>query len=478
MSDPYKLSSPQEQQIERDFNERCSQNARTSYYASQKSPQDSRDLDFSEVSNTVLMEVLATYRTLKSISKDTLKSDDRYPVFDAARVQYNLFKVFRNTLRYDLLHQRLTRKEKAVEDSSDLRSYVKNREWEGRLPLEAEIWEFARYFAYNPVQDYLLSLRGKTEENPQSLLDNFTEQVLGITDDLEKLFVRRTLVGAVARALEPGCKFDTVLVLMGPQGNGKSEFFRALFGGDNYGNVYEGGGDKDWRQALHCVWCAELGEIDGHLRQKRSSNMKSFITESTDKFRLPYGKEITAHPRPNILVGTTNDPTPLVDPSGNRRYWVVKTSQRICQKEVEEQRDRVWAAALQIYQQKTEIYYIDYNDTETTSRVDKRNKDCREQHPWEETIKLITECLDEAGRFIATKEQAQELTGGKFYLDLSKYWGCYLKTKNILEILGKAEELQTTQQARRVCDAMHNNGFELAARTDKGIKSKVWVPAR
>lgn len=478
MSDPYKYSSPQEEHIHEEIEERYREKARSSYYVSRKSTPAWREYDFSDISNTVLMEVLATYRTMKDIPRDTLKSDDRWPVFEAAKVQYNLLRVFGNTLRYDLLHQRLTRKEKAVEDSSDLRGYVKNREWEGRLPLEAEIWEFARYFAYNPVQDYLYSLRGEAEEDPQNLIDNFTEQVLGITDDLEKLFVRRTLVGAVARALEPGCKFDTVLVLMGPQGVGKSEFFRALFGGDNYGNVYEGGGDKDWRQALHCVWCAELGEIDGHLRQKRSSNMKSFITESTDKFRLPYGKEITAHPRPNILVGTTNDPTPLVDPSGNRRYWVVKTSQRICQKEVEEQRDRVWAAALQIYQQKTEIYYIDYDDSETTSRVEERNKNCREQHPWEETIKLITECLDEAGRFNATKEQAEELTAGKFNLDLCKYGGRYLKTKNILEILGKAEELQTTQQARRVCDAMNNNGFELAARTDKGIKAKVWVPAR
>lgn len=478
MSDPYKYSSPQEEQIHRELAERSRKSAVIRDYCSENPSRDWCDLDFSKITNTTLMEVLATYRAMKDEPRVVLKNLEKLQVFEAARVQVELFKVFTNTLRYDLLHQRLTLKENAVADSSDLRGYVKTRGWVGRLPLDAEIWEFARYFSYNPVQDYLNGLIGGAGEDPKGVIDNFTEKVLGITNHLDKLFVRRTLVGAVARALEPGCKFDTVLVLMGPQGNGKSEFFRALFGGDNYGNVYEGGGDKDWRQALHCVWCAELGEIDGHLRQKRSSNMKSFITESTDKFRLPYGKEITAHPRPNILVGTTNDPTPLVDPSGNRRYWIVKTSQKIDHKEVEEQRDRVWAAALQIYQQKTEIYYIDYNDTETTSRVDKRNKDCREQHPWEETIKLITECLDEAGRFIATKEQAQELTGGKFYLDLSKYWGCYLKTKNILEILGKAEELQTTQQARRVCDAMHNNGVELAARTDKGIKSKVWVPAR
>lgn len=478
MSDPYKYSSPQEEHIHEEIEERNREKARSFYYASRKSTPAWREYDFSEVSNTLLTEVLDTYRNLKEIPRDTLKNDDRWQVFEAARVQYNLFKVFRNNLSYDQLHQRLTLKGKAVEDSSDLRGYVKNQEWEGRLPLEAEIWEFARYFAYNPVQDYLHSLRGQAEQDPKALIDHFTEQILGITDDLSKLFVRRTLVGAVARALDPGCKFDTVLVLMGPQGNGKSEFFRALFGGDNYGNVYEGGGDKDWRQALHCVWCAELGEIDGHLRQKKSSGMKSFITESTDKFRLPYGKEITAHPRPNILVGTTNDPTPLVDPTGNRRYWVVKTSQSISQKEVEEQRDRVWAAALQIYQQNSEIYWIDYSDTVTMDLVNERNSDYREQHPWEEMIKLIAECLDSEGRFEATDEQCKDLTGNKYHLNLHNYFGHYLKTTNILEILGKNVEQQTITEARRVCEAMRSSGFELSARTQEGTKAKVWVPER
>ena len=478
MSDPYKYSSPQEEQIHRELAERSRKSAVIRDYCSENPSRDWCDLDFSEITNTTLMEVLATYRAMKDEPRVVLKNLEKLQVFEAARVQVELFKVFTNTLRYDLLHQRLTLKENAVADSSDLRGYVKTRGWVGRLPIDAEIWEFARYFSYNPVQDYLNGLIGGAGEDPKGVIDNFTEKILGITNHLDKLFVRRTLVGAVARALEPGCKFDTVLVLMGPQGNGKSEFFRALFGGDNYGNVYEGGGDKDWRQALHCVWCAELGEIDGHLRQKRSSNMKSFITESTDKFRLPYGKEITAHPRPNILVGTTNDPTPLVDPSGNRRYWIVKTSQKIDHKEVEEQRDRVWAAALQIYQQKTEIYYIDYDDKATMNLVNERNSDYREQHPWEEMIKLIAECLDSEGRFEATDEQCKDLTGNKYHLNLHNYFGRYLKTTNILEILGKSVEQQTTTEARRVCEAMRSSGFELSARTQEGTKAKVWVPER
>lgn len=430
--------------------------------------------DGTGITNTVLMEVFATYGELKDIPRATLQIDDKLPVFEAARVQFNLYKVFTNTLRYDVLHQRLTLRGNPVTDVSDLRGYLKNREWTGRLPLEAEIWEFARYFSYNPVQDYLNSLNTDIQD-PRGVIDRFAEQVLGAEDDLDKLFVRRTLIGAVARALNPGCKFDTVLVLMGPQGNGKSEFFKHLFGEDNYGTVSETSGDKDWRQAMHCVWCAEMGEIDGHLRQKNSSGMKSFITDSTDKFRLPYGREITSHPRPNVLVGTTNDPTPLVDPTGNRRFWVVKTNRKIDQVQVKEQRNDVWSAALRLYLETSEVFYIDYDDTATTALVEERNKEYREEHPWEETIRLIVDCLDHSGRFVPTSEQADELNRGRF-LPLEKYADRYLNTRCILELLGKEVNQQTTQESRRVGQTMRSAGFELGTRHEKGTKGKFWVP--
>ena len=468
MSDPYRYTSPQEERI----NYEIKQRRRARSYSSDNLPE--REYIGKGVTNPTLMEILATYAELAAHSKSDLQANDKFPVFEAARVQRNLLRVFGDTLRYDTLHQRLTLRERPIADVVELTGNLKTREWEGRLPLQAEIWEFARYFSYNPVQDYLNGLNTDIKE-PRAVVDRFSAEVLGVTDELDQLFIRRTLVGAVSRALNPGIQFDTVLVLMGPQGNGKSRFFRALFGPENYGTVSETSGDKDWRQAMHCIWCAELGEIDGHLRQKNSSGMKSFITESTDKFRLPYGREITTHPRPNILVGTTNDPTPLVDPSGNRRYWIVKVQRKIDQTAVEEQRDAVWGAALQMYLEGSEIPYIDYDDTQTTRLVDERNRDYREEHPWEETIRLIVSCLDSEGRFVPDENQADELNRGRF-LPLDKYADRYLDTRSILELLGREVEQQTTRESRRVCESMRNSGFTLAKRTQRGTGTKVWVP--
>lgn len=468
MSDPFRYTSPQEERINNEIDQR----RRARSYASERQPK--KEFVGKGVTNPTLMEILATYAELSEQSRNDLKESDRFPVFEAARVQRNLLRVFGDTLRYDTLHQRLTLRERPVADVVELMGNLKTREWEGRLPLQTEIWEFARYFSCNPVQDYLNGL-ATDSEHPRALVDRFSQEVLGLTDELDLLFVRRTLVGAVSRALNPGVQFDTVLVLMGPQGNGKSRFFRALFGPDNYGTVAETSGDKDWRQAMHCVWCAELGEIDGHLRQKNSSGMKSFITESTDKFRLPYGREITTHPRPNILVGTTNDPTPLVDPSGNRRYWIVKVKQKIDQAAVEAQRDAVWGAALQMYLEGSEIPYIDYDDTETTRMVDERNGEYREEHPWEETIRLIISCLDVVGKFVPNEQQADELNRGRF-LPLEKYADRYLDTRSILELLGRQIEQQTTAESRRVDGVMRNEGFVSKQRTQGGSKTRVWVP--
>jgi len=468
MSDPYKYSSPQEERINHEIETR--RRARSFYSDNLTRP----DYACKGVTNPILMEILATYAELATQSKNDIQASDKFPVFEAARVQKNLLMVFGDTLRYDTLHQRLTLRGNPIADVVELTGNLKKREWVGRLPLQAEIWEFARYFSYNPVQDYLNDLNTDIEE-PKAVVDRFSMEVLGVTDELDQLFIRRTLVGAVSRALNPGVQFDTVLVLMGPQGNGKSRFFRALFGPDNYGTVAETSGDKDWRQAMHSVWCAELGEIDGHLRQKNSSGMKSFITESTDKFRLPYGREITTHPRPNILVGTTNDPTPLIDPSGNRRYWIVKVNQKINQVAVEQQRDLIWGAALQMYLEGSEIPFIDYDDVETTKLVDERNREYREEHPWEETIRLIVSCLDSVGRFAPSEQQADDLNRSRF-LPLEKYADRYLDTRSILELLGREVEQQTARESRRVGEVMRNVGYTLAYRTQQGTKKKVWVP--
>jgi predicted P-loop ATPase len=261
-------------------------------------------------------------------------------------------------------------------------------------------------------------------------------------------------------------------VLVGPQGLGKSRFFEHLFGSDNYGLIYEGSGDKDWRLAMHSVWCAEMGEIDGHLRKKDASQVKSIITEATDKFRVPYGKDISTHKRPCILVGTTNQEAFLVDTTGNRRFWVVKVSKQIDQTVIQHRRNKVWAAAYQIWKENLEPYYIDYSDTELTKALNDRNLEHLDEHPWEDTIRLIVNCLDVNGRFEPNEEQAELLNRGRL-LQLWNYAGRYLQTRDILELLGKEQSRQTKADSNRISQSLRGlHRLTIARRNGQ----KVWVP--
>jgi predicted P-loop ATPase len=369
------------------------------------------------------------------------------------------------------------RASKCVDETEDLIPLCKkSTEWKGRLPKKSEIWQFAKHCSYNPIVNYLKLMGEAWSENsgdPQKYIDEFTEEVLGVSDPLDLMFVRRTLVGAVTRAMNPGCEMDTVLVLVGPQGAGKSRFFEHLFGPDNYGLIYEGSGDKDWRLAMHSVWVAEMGEIDGHLRKKDASQVKSIITEATDKFRVPYGRDISSHKRPCILVGTTNQEAFLVDTTGNRRFWVVKVNKQIDQEVIQRRRNKAWAGAYQIWKKNLEPYYIDYSEKELMEALNQRNLQHLDEHPWEDTISLIVDCMDVNGRFEPDEAQAELLNRGRL-LQLGNYAGRYLQTRDILELLGKETSRQTKADSNRVSQSMRGlHNFQLAVREGQ----RAWVLA-
>jgi hypothetical protein len=132
----------------------------------------------------------------------------------------------------------------------------------------------ARRHPFHPVRNMLTGLVWDGHDR----LDDWMIQFLDAPDTG---FVRRagryTLIGAVARVMDPGCRFDTVLVLEGPQGEYKSTVVEIL-GGDWYldGLGSEGKMDKEAVIAMAGFWIIELAEIDYHLRQNNASALKAF----------------------------------------------------------------------------------------------------------------------------------------------------------------------------------------------------------
>lgn len=177
--------------------------------------------------------------------------------------------------------------------------------------------------SFHPVREYL---EGLEEWDGIPRLEQLLIDYLGAENSLYvREVTKKTLVAAVARVMNPGCKFDYMLVLNGPQGIGKSTLFAHLGGNwftDSLGmNDMK---DKTAAEKLQGSWILEVGELAG-IKKAEVEAVKSFLSRQTDKYRPAFGRRTVEHPRQCIIVGSTNnDMGFLRDSTGNRRFWPVR----------------------------------------------------------------------------------------------------------------------------------------------------------
>ncbi|NET34689.1 MAG: DUF3854 domain-containing protein [Cyanothece sp. SIO1E1] len=240
----------------------------------------------------------------------------------------------------------------------------------------------AKQQLFSPVAEYLhqcADLYGPDDE----LLNSIAQTYLGSDSPLHATFIRKTLISAVARACSPGCKVDTVCILSGVQGVGKSSFWKVLAGEDWFDDSVGSVSDKDERLKLHQSWFVEWAELEAVFKRKDISAVKAFITTQTDQIRPPYGRTVKEFPRPSIIVGTTNFDEFLADPTGNRRFWVVPiVAAWIPLDQLASERDRIWAAATHAFLQ-GENWTL---PPEMRQQVAMANQDYQLSDPWEEKI--------------------------------------------------------------------------------------------
>ena len=172
---------------------------------------------------------------------------------------------------------------------------------------------------------------------------------------------RKTLVAAVARIYRPGTKFDSVLVIDGVQGIGKSTLFKDLTGEEYYSETLSltDMDDKSGAEKLQGFWVVEIGELAG-MKKADIEKVKAFLSTSDDKYRPSYGKTVESHPRQCIIIASVNGERGyLRDITGNRRFWVVKAHQEEPVKRwqfTSEERDQIWAEAKMFYARGEKLY--------------------------------------------------------------------------------------------------------------------------
>lgn len=173
---------------------------------------------------------------------------------------------------------------------------------------------------------------------------------LCVKDDLSRLLVRKWLCQCVAMAHNEQGLYgaDGMLVLKGPQGIGKTTFFRkcCCIGAQYFteGAVFDG--SKDKIMANTSSWITELGELPRSM--KDNDSMKAFITSPADKYRSPYDKKEDTHPRFTSFGATTNENAFLKDDT-NRRYWVVELDKISLARLNRVSFENIWAEAYKEY---------------------------------------------------------------------------------------------------------------------------------
>lgn len=244
---------------------------------------------------------------------------------------------------------------------------------------------------FDPVLDSLLALTAGVEPLPDRLWLALDELLLGTKNKVAAEFLPMYLVSAVARLMNPGCKVDQSLVLIGPQGVGKSRWGQATFGIDSLSlsmasaYVVDHLGsrlDKDDVTRMHRAWAVELGELDGIVRRTDQESFKAFLTRQTDVIRRPYKAGDEEMPRRNVFFGTSNG-APLKDLTGSRRFVCVGLSdQPLPLDRVMQYRAALWAKALEEYQAGAQWWSTNNEATEIAAQ----NCDFQTLEPWAEVI--------------------------------------------------------------------------------------------
>lgn len=169
-------------------------------------------------------------------------------------------------------------------------------------------------------------------------------------------------VSMIARVIRPGCKVDTMIVLEGVQGAGKSKAL-SIIGGQWFAEAHESPSSKDFYLNLSGKMIVEIGEMDAFSRAE-VNKVKQVITCQTDRYRAPYEHRSADHPRRCVFAGTTNRDDWNKDETGARRFWPV-FCRTIDHARLATERDQLFAEAASLLESGANWWTMPAEDTKS-----------------------------------------------------------------------------------------------------------------
>lgn len=310
---------------------------------------------------------------------------------------------------------------------------------------------------FNPVLEYLSSVNWDGVKRAEKLFGHYFN--CG-EDDYTRAVSLCFMVGAVRRMRRPGCKFDTMPILKGPQGWDKSTGVKVLFGEDYWSDANLGSlRDKDAALKLRGIWVQEFAEVDS-LTRAETNVLKHFCSLQFDRQRDPYGRITENSPRRCVFIATVNEGGYLKDPTGARRFWPMDLAQRVNVAALRRDRDQLWAEAAALEAQGVS----DVLPKHLWGEAGERAAEQTTEDPWADVIRVFLEGRAEAYKNWKVNDEGEPRLPPDRVHTTELYDSLAIKTEN--QTKDKAQRLRTVMEA--TLGWHHRKGVRVAGRIMAG----------
>jgi putative DNA primase/helicase len=227
---------------------------------------------------------------------------------------------------------------------------------------------------FNPATDYFESLQWDGVQRLNTWLKDYVSNGKQ-SDEYIKVVGRKFVCGLAARAMKPGVKFDTMIILEGKQNGGKSRLANALAtinGAEYFLDDFRDIDNKDSLMKIQGKLVVEFPEITT-MRRTEVNELKGFLSRQTDSFRPPYARNTIEAPRQCVFIGTVNpEGEYLRDVTGNRRYWPISCRDKIDLDTIKELMPQLHAEAAFLVKNGEQLWLNEHEYDLATSQQEER----------------------------------------------------------------------------------------------------------
>ena len=224
---------------------------------------------------------------------------------------------------------------------------------------------------YNPVKEKLEAVKWDGSDRIDRLCCTLTP-----LDDFSRLLIRKWLIQCIAMLYNDNSQYgaEGVLTLQGPEGIGKTSFFRSLV--PEVAWFYEGAAidleNKDSVRRATSRWICEIGECD-YTTRKQQSNLKAFITQNEDRDRREYEQHEVHYPRKTSFCATVNNDEFLYD-GENRRWWVLPITKvdLAALRELHKEVWQLWAQVKELWTASSQSFRLDATEQQQLAQQNRK----------------------------------------------------------------------------------------------------------